>query len=64
MGAFGRTKAPRDSLEELSSSSGTRPRRATYSWILGVLGDEGFAPRTTLAKWVGTATFGGDPITS
>lgn len=30
----------------------------------GVDGDVGFVASTTLAKCVGTATFGGDPITS
>jgi hypothetical protein len=30
----------------------------------GVEGDEGLEASTTLAKCVGTATFGGEPITS
>ena len=34
------------------------------SGMSGVAGEEGLDARTTLAKWVGTATFGGDPITS
>ena len=34
------------------------------SRISGVAGEEGLDARITLAKWVGTATFGGDPITS
>lgn len=34
------------------------------SGILGVLGAEGLVVNTTLAKCVGTATLGGDPMTS
>lgn len=34
------------------------------SGILGVLGEEGLVVNTTLAKCVGTATLGGDPMTS
>ena len=34
------------------------------SGISGVSGDDGFEVNTTLAKWVGTETLGGDPITS
>jgi hypothetical protein len=34
------------------------------SRICGVSGEDGLAANTTLAKWVGTATFGGEPITS
>ena len=34
------------------------------SKILGVGGEDGFVVRTTLAKWVGTETFGGEPMTS
>jgi hypothetical protein len=34
------------------------------SKMCGVWGDDGLAANTTLAKWVGTATFGGEPITS
>ena len=34
------------------------------SGMFGVEGDDGFEVRTTLAKWVGTATFGGVPMTS
>lgn len=30
----------------------------------GVFGEEGFKVRTTFAKWVGTATLGGVPMTS
>ena len=34
------------------------------SGVFGVLGEEGLVANTTLAKWVGTATFGGEPMTS
>jgi len=34
------------------------------SGIFGVLGEEGLVVNTTLAKCVGTATFGGEPMTS
>ena len=34
------------------------------SGILGVLGDEGLVVSTTFAKCVGTATLGGEPMTS
>lgn len=34
------------------------------SRISGVEGEEGLAVSTTFAKWVGTATLGGEPITS
>jgi len=34
------------------------------STIDGVAGETGRAARTTLAKWVGTATFGGEPMSS
>lgn len=34
------------------------------SATFGVEGDEGLDARTTFAKWVGTETFGGEPITS
>jgi hypothetical protein len=37
---------------------------ADSSRMFGVDGDDGFAARTTFAKWVGTAMFGGEPITS
>lgn len=38
------------------------PVEISGTW--GVEGDDGRDVRTTLAKWVGTATFGGLPITS
>lgn len=34
------------------------------SGMSGVEGEEGLDARTTFAKWVGTAMFGGDPMTS
>ena len=34
------------------------------SGMFGVLGEDGFVVNTTLAKCVGTATFGGEPMTS
>lgn len=34
------------------------------SCMCGVDGEEGLAVSTTFAKWVGTATFGGEPMTS
>ena len=34
------------------------------SGIFGALGEEGLVVNTTLAKCVGTATFGGEPMTS
>ena len=34
------------------------------SSLSGACGEEGFAVRITLAKWVGTETFGGEPMTS
>jgi len=34
------------------------------SGIFGVLGEDGLVVNTTLAKWVGTATLGGEPMTS
>jgi hypothetical protein len=37
---------------------------AESSSMFGVPGDDGLEVRTTFAKWVGTATFGGEPITS
>lgn len=37
---------------------------AEISSVSGAEGDKGLEASTTLAKWVGTATFGGDPITS
>lgn len=34
------------------------------SGMFGVLGEDGFVVNTTFAKCVGTATFGGEPMTS
>jgi len=34
------------------------------SRMSGVAGEETLDARTTFAKWVGTETFGGDPMTS
>jgi hypothetical protein len=37
---------------------------AASSRMSGVPGEDGLEVRTTLAKWVGTPTLGGEPITS
>ena len=59
----GVTKLSRDvSSEMMAFGSTNAPVEISGRW--GVEGDDGRDARTTLAKCVGTATFGGLPITS
>lgn len=55
-------------LSSLASSEmtalGSTNAPVEISGTSGVLGEEGFDVRTTFAKCVGTATFGGVPMTS
>ena len=46
------------------SAFGKTKAPVEISGTCGVDGDEGLDVRTTFAKWVGTDTFGGFPITS
>ena len=48
----------------LMTALGRTKAPVASSRISGVDGDDGFVVNTTLAKWVGTDTLGGEPITS
>jgi len=59
----GTTKLSRGASSGITALGRTKAP-VDISWMLGVEGDTGFDARTTFAKWVGTETFGGLPITS
>ena len=59
----GTTKASRGASSGISALGSTNAP-VEISGICGVAGDDGFDVRTTFAKWVGTAMFGGVPMTS
>jgi hypothetical protein len=60
---LGTTKLSRGASSEIWALGKTKAP-VLISCMLGLLGEAGLDVKTTFAKWVGTETFGGEPITS